>query len=118
MDRNKILYARIEKLAKQHDCSPVQLALAWMTCNWVSVLILGAFRRNNQDKNLDNNIGSLGVKLTEADVKEISDAIPIDEIVGDKIVDHFARLSWKYANTPPNRWEILSILGFSFASCN
>lgn len=98
MERNKILYARIEKLAKQHGCSPVQLALAWVLHQGDGVVPIPG---TTKIKNLDNNIGSLGVKLTEADAKEISDAIPIDEIAGDKIVDHFARLSWKYANTPP-----------------
>ncbi|KAF5946135.1 hypothetical protein HYC85_016363 [Camellia sinensis] len=36
-------------------------------------------------KNLDENIGALRVKLTEDDLKVISDAVPILEIAGPRI---------------------------------
>ena len=52
-------------------------------------------------KNLENNIDSLKVKLTE-DPKEISDAVTIEEVVAGGIsfqnMDHF---HLKFANTPP-----------------
>lgn len=51
-------------------------------------------------KNLHGNIGSLSVKLTEDDVKEISDAVPIEDVAGDRNSEHIVRFSWKYANTP------------------
>ena len=53
-------------------------------------------------KNLENNIDPLKVKLTEEDLKEISDAVTIEEVVAGGIsfqnMDHF---HWKFANTPP-----------------
>nr|CAD1819821.1 unnamed protein product [Ananas comosus var. bracteatus] len=49
-------------------------------------------------KNLDNNIGSLKVKLTEEDVKEIRDAVREEEVVGLRTANE--SLTWKYANTP------------------
>ena len=30
MDKNKTIYSRIENLARKHQCSPAQLALAWV----------------------------------------------------------------------------------------
>ena len=30
LERNKILYLQIEKLAEKHGCTPAQLALAWV----------------------------------------------------------------------------------------
>ncbi|KAK3041981.1 hypothetical protein RJ639_002289 [Escallonia herrerae] len=36
--------------------------------------------RTTKIKNLDENVGSVRVKLTESDLKEISDAVPINEI--------------------------------------
>ena len=35
-------------------------------------------------KNLDNNIGSITVKLNEDDLKEICDAVPVDEVNGQR----------------------------------
>ena len=51
-------------------------------------------------KNLDNNIGSVNVKLTKEDLEEISDAINIKEVAGPRNDTHFELKSWKYANTP------------------
>ncbi|KAK3418414.1 hypothetical protein EUGRSUZ_H04374 [Eucalyptus grandis] len=30
LEKNKVFYTRIEKLANKHDCTPIQLALAWV----------------------------------------------------------------------------------------
>ena len=60
------------------------------------------FTGTTKIKNLENNIDSLKVKLTEEDLKEISDAITIEEVVAGGIsfqnMDHS---HWKFANTPP-----------------
>uniref|UniRef100_A0A2N9I7K8 NADP-dependent oxidoreductase domain-containing protein n=1 Tax=Fagus sylvatica TaxID=28930 RepID=A0A2N9I7K8_FAGSY len=52
-------------------------------------------------KNLDNNIGSLKVKLTEEHLKEISDAVPIEEVAGGRSYQNMDHFLWKFANTPP-----------------
>ena len=52
-------------------------------------------------RNLDDNIGSLAVKLTEEDLKEIHDAVPINEVGGQREYDMFSQYVWKSANTPP-----------------
>ena len=51
-------------------------------------------------ENLNINIGSMSVKLTNEDLKEISDAVPIDEVAGDRELSMMAKYVWKYANTP------------------
>lgn len=51
-------------------------------------------------KNLDSNIGSLRVELKAVDLEDISDAIPINEVAGDRITENFIRCSWKFADTP------------------
>lgn len=51
-------------------------------------------------KNLDINIGSLDVKLTEEDLKEICDAVPIDEVGGEREYEVFSKYVWNFANTP------------------
>jgi aryl-alcohol dehydrogenase-like predicted oxidoreductase len=30
LDKNKTIYTRIESLARKHQCTPAQLALAWV----------------------------------------------------------------------------------------
>ena len=30
LDKNKAIYSRIESLARKHQCTPAQLALAWV----------------------------------------------------------------------------------------
>ncbi|KAH9754021.1 Aldo ket red domain-containing protein [Citrus sinensis] len=52
-------------------------------------------------KNLEDNIGSLTVKLTNEDLKEISDAVPTEEVAGGRYPDSFDKTSWNFANTPP-----------------
>ncbi|KAF8017968.1 hypothetical protein BT93_H3001 [Corymbia citriodora subsp. variegata] len=98
LEKNKIFYTRIEKLANKHDCTPIQLALAWVLDQGDDVVPIPG---TSKIKNLDINIGSLRVKLTEDDVKEISDAVPIAEVAGGSIHEGYARYSWKYADTPP-----------------
>nr|KJB44968.1 hypothetical protein B456_007G282600 [Gossypium raimondii] len=91
----KMLYLKVEKLAEKHGCSPAQLALAWVL--FVHFVIF----RTTKIKNLDSNIDSVKVKLTAEDLKEISDAVPINEVAGDVLPDRFSQLHWKFGNTPP-----------------
>ncbi|KAK6911405.1 NADP-dependent oxidoreductase domain [Dillenia turbinata] len=97
LDKNKILYTRIEHLAKKHGCTSAQLALSWVLHQGDDVVPIPG---TTKVKNLDNNIGSLRVKFTEEDLKEISDAVPIDEVVGGRTYDNMMSVSWKFANTP------------------
>ncbi|PON73856.1 Aldo/keto reductase/potassium channel subunit beta [Parasponia andersonii] len=97
LERNKNLYAQMEKLAEKHGCTIPQLALAWVLRQGDDVAPIPG---TTKTKNLDNNIGSFKVKLSNEDLKEISDLIPINEVAGDRIQDVFIRCSWKFANTP------------------
>ncbi|KAE8734670.1 putative aldo-keto reductase 2 [Hibiscus syriacus] len=98
LDKNKILYAKIEKLAEKHGCTPAQLALAWVLHQGDDVVPIPG---TTKIKNLDSNIDSLKVKLTEEDLKEISNAVPINEVSGDLLPQSLSQMHWKFANTPP-----------------
>ncbi|KAK8709639.1 hypothetical protein V6N13_060652 [Hibiscus sabdariffa] len=97
LEKNKLVYTRIENLAKKHRCTPPQLALAWLLHQGEDIIPIPS---TTKIKNLENNIGSLGVKLTEDDLKEISDAVPIEEVGGKREYDVFADYCYKFANTP------------------
>ncbi|XVE89864.1 hypothetical protein DITRI_Ditri20bG0028900 [Diplodiscus trichospermus] len=97
LDKNKNLYTRLEDQAKKRNCTPAQLALAWVLQQGDDVVPIPG---TTKIKNLDQNIGSLAVKLTADDLKEISDAVPIEEVAGDRNYDSMRKASWKFANTP------------------
>ncbi|TYG47008.1 hypothetical protein ES288_D11G303400v1 [Gossypium darwinii] len=98
LDKNKKLYLKTEKLAKKHGCTSAQVALAWVLHQGDDVAPLPG---TTKIKNLDSNIGSLKVKLTAEDLKEISDAVPMNEVAGNPMPDILSRFSWKFSNTPP-----------------
>ncbi|GMN46779.1 hypothetical protein TIFTF001_015966 [Ficus carica] len=74
LEKNKVIYTRLANLAAKHACTPPQLALAWLLHQ---------------------------VKLTKEDLKEISDAVPTDEVAGEREHPAMAKYVWKFANTPP-----------------
>ncbi|XP_057736413.1 probable aldo-keto reductase 1 isoform X1 [Arachis stenosperma] len=99
LEKNKKIYERIESLAKKHQCSPVQLALAWILQQGNDVAPIPG---TTKIKNLDQNVGALAVRLEERVLKEISDAVPIEDVAGTR---HFSethgKATWKFSNTPP-----------------
>ncbi|KAG6703116.1 hypothetical protein I3842_07G067800 [Carya illinoinensis] len=103
LHQNKNLYSRVEKLAEKHGCTPAQLALAWINHQGDDVVPIPG---TTKIKNLNDNIGCLRVELKGEDLKEIADAVPINEVAGDRITDNFIRCSWKFANTPPKRSSV------------
>ncbi|KAL4353247.1 hypothetical protein GQ457_06G019570 [Hibiscus cannabinus] len=98
LDKNKTLYLKIEKLAEKHGCTPAQLALAWVLHQGDDVTPIPG---TTKIKNLDSNIGSLKLKLGEEDLKEISDAVPINEVAGDPLPESLSKFRWKFGDTPP-----------------
>lgn len=59
------------------------------------------FTGTTKIKNLDQNIGALSLKLTESDLREISEAVPIDDVAGSRYFFEYDKDSWKFADTPP-----------------
>ncbi|KAI3773697.1 hypothetical protein L1987_48227 [Smallanthus sonchifolius] len=122
LTKNKLLYDRVEAMAEKHGCSTVQLALAWVLHQENDVVpipvkfdLVQQLRkchasmdhkpfdiiRTTKIKNLEENFGSVNMKLIKEEVEEISNAMPLDEVAGSKINEALLRLSWKFANTPP-----------------
>ncbi|KAH7661637.1 Perakine reductase protein [Dioscorea alata] len=98
LEKNKALYVRVENLAKKHQCSPAQLALAWVLHQGDDVVPIPG---TTKIKNLDSNIGALQVKLTEDDMKEISNLVSEEEVAGARTFYGTAeKFIWKHANTP------------------
>uniref|UniRef100_A0A5B6Z7I0 Putative aldo-keto reductase 1 n=1 Tax=Davidia involucrata TaxID=16924 RepID=A0A5B6Z7I0_DAVIN len=97
LEQNKIIYTRIEALAKKHGCTPAQLSLAWVLHQGDDIVpIPGTIKI----KNLDDNIGSVRVKLKKDDLKEITDAVPDNEVAGANKPENLLKVSWRFAITP------------------
>ncbi|CAL5413391.1 unnamed protein product [Camellia sinensis] len=73
LEKNKQLYARLTNIAAKHNGTPPQLALAWRLHQKGNVVPIPV---TTKVKNHHNTIGSTASKLTEEDLKEISDAFP------------------------------------------
>uniref|UniRef100_A0A7N2LV80 NADP-dependent oxidoreductase domain-containing protein n=1 Tax=Quercus lobata TaxID=97700 RepID=A0A7N2LV80_QUELO len=99
LEKNKILYSKLANLAEKHACATPQLALAWLLHQGDDIIPIPG---TTKVRNLDTNIGSLAVKLSEDDLKEICDAVPIDEVVGHRLIS-LPQYAWKFANTPPKK---------------
>ncbi|CAD6237865.1 unnamed protein product [Miscanthus lutarioriparius] len=97
LERNKQIYLQMEELANKHQCSPAQLALAWVLHQGDDVVPIPG---TTKIKNLDSNIGSLKVRLTDEDLKEIGSHIREEDVAGGRHFTSSALASWKYADTP------------------
>ncbi|KAH0466601.1 hypothetical protein IEQ34_003839 [Dendrobium chrysotoxum] len=97
LEKNKVLYARLANIAVKHRCKPSQLALAWILHQGNDVAPIPG---TTNIKHLDDNINTLLVKLTEEDMKDISSAVSVEEVAGDRLYGHLVPHSWKFANTP------------------
>lgn len=97
LEKNKQLYARLANIAAKHNCTPPQLALAWLLHQEDNVVPIPGTTKVN---NLHSAIGSLALKFAVEDMKEISDAVPVDEVAGDRDLEYLKKLSRKFANTP------------------
>lgn len=99
LEKNKRVYARLANIAAKHDCTLPQLALAWLLHQKDDVVPIPGTTKIG---NFYDNLGSLALKLTEKDLKEISEAVPTEEIAGDKDSDNTRMFSRQFS-TPPEK---------------
>jgi aryl-alcohol dehydrogenase-like predicted oxidoreductase len=78
---NLDLVHRIETIARRKTCTPGQLALAWLLAQGPDIIPIPGTKRKER---LVENIGALAVDLSEADIAEISAAIPPGAAAGTR----------------------------------
>jgi aryl-alcohol dehydrogenase-like predicted oxidoreductase len=71
--KNLDLVARVELLAREKNCTPGQLALAWLIAQGNDIIPIPGTKRT---KYLEENVGALDVKLTADDLKRIEEVAP------------------------------------------
>ena len=81
MQSNLKLAAAIKELAAEKGISPAQLALAWVLAQGEDMVPIPGTKRLRY---LDDNMGALNVKLSEADLQKIAARLSEFEIVGER----------------------------------
>jgi len=71
--RNLQLVGRIQEMAAEKECSPAQLALAWVLAQGEDIVPIPGTKRR---KYLEENVAALGVRLTREDLKRIDEVAP------------------------------------------
>jgi aryl-alcohol dehydrogenase-like predicted oxidoreductase len=79
--RNLALVERIEKLAGEKQCTPAQLALAWLLAKGQDIVPIAGTK---QRKYLDENLGCVAVTLTAEDVARIDEELPAGITSGER----------------------------------
>jgi len=83
-DRNLDLVERVGQLAQEHNCTPAQLALAWVLHRGKDIVpIPGTKRRRYLEENLD----ALEVQLSAEDMERIDEVAPVGAAAGDRYGD-------------------------------
>jgi len=78
---NRALAQKVEAIAKRKGCTPAQLALAWVLAQGPDVIPIPGTK---QKKRLLENIGAVRVTLSDAELAEISSAVPAGAAKGTR----------------------------------
>jgi aryl-alcohol dehydrogenase-like predicted oxidoreductase len=80
-DANLALVARIEEIAAAKQCTPAQLALAWLLARGNDIVPIAGTKRR---KYLDENAAAISVSLTAEDIARIDAAAPRGAASGER----------------------------------
>jgi aryl-alcohol dehydrogenase-like predicted oxidoreductase len=81
---NLRLVDRVEELAREHDCTPGQLALAWVLHQGEGVVPIPGTKHRAY---LEENVAATEVRLSEEDLRRLDDAAPVGATAGDRYPD-------------------------------
>ncbi|XP_057783714.1 probable aldo-keto reductase 4 isoform X2 [Salvia miltiorrhiza] len=94
LEANKSVYEEMSEMGTRRGCSTAQLALAWLMQQGDDVCPIPG---TTKIKNLNDNLGSLTVKLTSEEMDKLSALA--DTVKGERYT--FMTHTWINANTPP-----------------
>ena len=78
---NLVVASKLREIAETLNCSPAQLALAWVLAQWDGVLPIPGTKKR---KYLRENAGAAEIQLDEKTLREISRQLPEDMVHGDR----------------------------------
>ncbi|KAH7427939.1 hypothetical protein KP509_10G068000 [Ceratopteris richardii] len=101
LQKNEKLFIALCQLATRKDCTPGQLALAWLQHQGDDVVPIPG---TTKFKNFEENVGSLQVKLTSQEMEEIEEFFHADAAAGGRY--HESDSTYQNSETPPlSSWK-------------
>ncbi|MGZ4166192.1 MAG: aldo/keto reductase [Solirubrobacteraceae bacterium] len=82
--RNLELVDRIKQIAADKECTPGQLALAWVLAQGEDIVPIPGTKRRRY---LDENVQATEIELTEEELARIEEAAPVGAAAGDRYAD-------------------------------
>jgi aryl-alcohol dehydrogenase-like predicted oxidoreductase len=79
--RNLDLVQKVEEIARRKQCTPAQLALAWLLAQGKDLVPIPGTK---QRRYLEENIGALDVELSASDLQEIEEVAPKGVAAGER----------------------------------
>jgi aryl-alcohol dehydrogenase-like predicted oxidoreductase len=87
--KNLDLVNRVEDLAREKNCQPSQLALAWVMAQGGDVVPIPGTKRR---KYLEENAGALGIELSADDLRRLNEVFPFGAAAGERYPEHMMAL--------------------------
>ena len=89
---NLALVQRVATIAREKNCTPGQLALAWLLAQGPDIVPIPGTKRRER---VDEAIGAAAVKLSPADVQRISAAVPPGAAAGQRYPEAIMRAAYR-----------------------
>ncbi|KAH9326999.1 hypothetical protein KI387_007177 [Taxus chinensis] len=103
LERNKAIFEKLCAIAKSKECTPGQLALAWVQHQGNDIAPIPG---TTKVKNLEENINALFVKLKPEEIKEIEEIVASGNVYGDRYGSAEVDFTWINSETPPlSSWK-------------
>jgi aryl-alcohol dehydrogenase-like predicted oxidoreductase len=84
LEHNLELLARVKEIAAEHDCTPGQLAIAWVMHQGKDVVPIPGTKRRSY---LEQNVEAAEIELSAEDLARIDEAAPVGAAAGDRYPD-------------------------------
>ena len=81
---NMRLVERVDELAHEHNCTPGQLALAWVLHRGEDIVPIPGTKRRAY---LEENVEATEIGLTDEDLQRLEEAVPAGATAGDRYPD-------------------------------
>lgn len=81
LDKNVEIVKRIEAIAREKNCTPAQLVLAWVLAQGKDVVAIPGTKRRAR---VDENLAALKLRLSKEDLERISAAAPVGAAAGTR----------------------------------
>jgi aryl-alcohol dehydrogenase-like predicted oxidoreductase len=82
--RNLDLVGRVEAIARRKDCTPAQLALAWVLAQGSDIVPIPGTKHRRR---LEENVAAASIELTSNDLRELEQAAPRGAAAGDRYTE-------------------------------